>query len=68
MNAEILRLLWSVVSEVSPDRVAGLSDDALVSSLVYQINSRVCLSLEDQTAVRSYLSTRKPLIRDVLQP
>ena len=67
MNAEILRLLWSVVSEISPDKVIGLSDDALVSSLIHQINSRVCLSLEDQTAVRSYLATRKPLIRDVLQ-
>lgn len=67
MNAEILRLLWSIVSEVSPDKVMGLSDDALVSNLIHQINSRVCLSSDDQSAVRSYLSTRKPLIRDLLQ-
>ena len=67
MNAEILRLLWSIVSELSSDRILGLSDDDLVSSLIQQIDNRVCLTLEDQTAVRSYLSTRKPLIRDMLR-
>ncbi|MGF1521567.1 MAG: hypothetical protein ACFBSF_04520 [Leptolyngbyaceae cyanobacterium] len=67
MNAEILRLLWSIISEISPDRATGLSDDDLISSLIHHINNRVCLSLEDQTAVKSYLRTRKPLIRDVLQ-
>ncbi|MEL6383858.1 MAG: hypothetical protein AAFQ89_15665 [Cyanobacteria bacterium J06626_18] len=67
MNVEILRLLWSIVSEISPDRATGLSDDDLISSLIHNINNRVCLSREDQTAVRSYLSMRKPLIRDVLQ-
>lgn len=66
MNAEILRLLWSIVSEMSPDKVMGLSDDALISSLIHHINNRVCLSSEDQSAVRSYISTRRSLIRDLL--
>ena len=67
MNAEMLRLLWSVVVDVSLERVAGLSDDVLVGHLVHQINSRVCLSLEEQITIKSYLKTRKPLIREMLQ-
>ena len=67
MNAEMLRLLWSVVVDVSIERVAGLSDDVLVGHLFHQINSRVCLSLEEQITIKSYLRTRKPLIREMLQ-
>ena len=67
MNVETLRLLWSVVLEISPDEVAELSDDVLVRSLIFQVNSRICLSLEEQTAIRSYLSARKPLIFEMLQ-
>ncbi|MCG8363923.1 MAG: hypothetical protein MJA27_11405 [Pseudanabaenales cyanobacterium] len=67
MTIETLRLLWSLVLEISPDNVAELSDDVLVRSLFSQVNSRICLSLEEQTAVRSYLSARKPLICEMLQ-
>ncbi|MEL6385452.1 MAG: hypothetical protein AAFQ89_23910, partial [Cyanobacteria bacterium J06626_18] len=31
MNAEILRLLWSVILELSPNNVAELSDEAFIS-------------------------------------
>ncbi|MBE7379926.1 MAG: hypothetical protein F6J95_000765 [Leptolyngbya sp. SIO1E4] len=67
MSVETLRLLWSVVSETSPENVAGLSDEALIGSLLSRINSRLCLTLEDQTAVRSYLGSKRLLIREVIQ-
>ena len=67
MNVETLRLLWSVVLEISPDEAAELSDDVLVRNLLFQVNSRIYLSLEEQTAVRSYLRARKPLICQMLQ-
>lgn len=66
MNAEILRLLWSVILELSPNNVAELSDEALAGNLVARINSRLSLNREDQMAVRSYLKQRKLLIREMV--
>lgn len=66
MNAEILRLLWSVILELSPDNVAELSDEALAGNLVARINSRLCLNREDQMAVRLYLTRKKLLIREMV--
>ena len=66
MTVETLRLLWSVVLEIPPDNVAELSDEVLIRSLFSQINSRICLSQEEQTAVRSYISSRKPLICETI--
>ena len=67
MSNKVLRLFWSVVSEIPSDKFAELSDDALVGSLLFQMNSRLCLSRDDQTAVRSYFRTRGPLVREILQ-
>lgn len=67
MNTEVLRLLWSLVSTISPDNIAGLSNDVLVKKLLSHINSRVCLSLDEQIAVKSYLSAREPLVREIIQ-
>ncbi|MGF1524505.1 MAG: hypothetical protein ACFBSF_19455 [Leptolyngbyaceae cyanobacterium] len=67
MKAEILRLLWSMVLELSPDRVAELSDEALAGSLVARMNSRLCLNREDQMAVRSYLKRKRLLIREMVE-
>lgn len=67
MNTEVLRLLWSLVSTMSPDNIAGLSNDVLVKKLLSHINSRVYLSLDEQIAVKSYLSAREPLVREIIQ-
>lgn len=67
MNAANLRLLWAVVTDHSQNSFRGLSDEALVNSLVNQIHSRFCLSWEEQTAFSLYIRTRAPLIRELLQ-
>ncbi len=67
MSTKVLRLFWSVVSEIPSDKAAELSDDALIGSLLLQMNSRLCLSREEQTAVRSYFKTRGLLVREILQ-
>ena len=67
MNAQVLRLLWSVILEISTDKITGLSDDVLERSLLGMISSRCCLSQADQVSVKCYLKARKPLIREMLQ-
>ncbi len=67
MSTKVLRLFWSVVSEIPSDKAAELSDDALMGSLLFRMNSQLCLSIEEQTAVRSYFKTRGPLVREILQ-
>jgi hypothetical protein len=67
MTAETLRQLWTIVAELGAARtVSNLTDEALVSTVLGQINSRYCFTLEEQSAVKSYLSSHKPLIRDLL--
>ncbi len=66
MTVETLRLLWSVVLEIPPDIVSELPDEVLIRSLFSHINSRLSLSQEEQTAVRSYISARKPLICETI--
>ena len=67
MSVETLRLLWSVIAEISSDSTTSLSDEALFGSLLSKINNRLCLTPEDQTAIRLYLRSRKLLIREMLQ-
>ncbi len=67
MKAEILRLLWSVILELSPETVAELLDEALVGNLLARLSSRLCCSPADQTAVQSYLKNKQLLIREVVQ-
>lgn len=67
MNAEILRMLWSVILELSPDTVAELSDEALEGKLLARLGSRLDFNSEEQTTVRSYLKRKRLLIREVMQ-
>lgn len=66
MSTDILRLLWIIISEYSSNKIAGLSDDALVGGLVNQIHQYICLSSEEELKVRAYINTRRPLIREIL--
>ncbi|MEO0537911.1 MAG: hypothetical protein AAF215_29140 [Cyanobacteria bacterium P01_A01_bin.123] len=67
MDTGILRLLWSAVLEISPDTVAGLSDEVLTKRLIDKLRDRVCLSAEERAAVTSYIQNKKPLIIEVVQ-
>ena len=67
MNASTLRVLWSVVFETSPEIVANLPEAVFVGHLCEQIQSKVCLSSDEQSAMQSYLQTKRTLIIEMMQ-
>ncbi len=67
MDASTLRLLWSVVLENSPESIASLPDTLFVRHFLEQVQDRVCLSLDEQDAMQSYLHTRRTLILEMIQ-
>lgn len=66
MNTDSLRILWELVDRLSPDRVAGISYDVLVGGLLQQLDERLCLSPDEDSAVRLYLKTRELLVRELV--
>ncbi len=67
MDASTLRLLWSVVLENSPESVSNLPEALFVRHLLDQIQARVCLSTDQQSAMQSYIRTKRVLILDMIQ-
>ncbi len=67
MTADILRSFWSVVTGIPSEKALSLSDDSLATHLLDCINRQYTLSVEEQATVLDYLSSRKLLIREVLQ-
>lgn len=67
MDASTLRLLWSVVLENSPESISHLPEALLVRHLFEQIQARVCLSIDEQNAMQSYLQTKRALILEMIQ-
>ncbi|MEO0540435.1 MAG: hypothetical protein AAFZ80_06180 [Cyanobacteria bacterium P01_A01_bin.105] len=65
MNAKLLRILWSAVSETPPHVLIGVDDLALSRHLIGCIESRMHMSREESTEMHSYISARTPLIRDL---
>ena len=67
MTAELLRDFWSLV-EVSPaSMLLKLDDAALVRRLMQQINETRLLTHEENDHLTTYVRTRTPLIRDLVQ-
>ena len=67
MDASTLRLLWSVVLENSPENVSHLPEALFVRHLLEQMQARVCLSMDEQSAMQSYLQTKRTLILEMIQ-
>lgn len=67
MDASTLRLLWSVVLENSPESVSNLPEALFIRQVCEQIQSRVCLSPDEQNAMQSYLHAKRRLILEVMQ-
>ena len=67
MDASTLRLLWSVVLENSSESIASLPESLFVRHFLEQIQTRVCLSTDEQTAMKSYLQTKRVLILEMMQ-
>jgi len=64
VNAKLLRILWSAVSETPPHLLTGFDDVALSHHLLQCIELRMHMSREESTEMHSYISARTPLIRD----
>jgi hypothetical protein len=64
VDPSILRLLWSIVSNLRYQSILDLSDRELCDAIVRDIRSRVCLDSLQQGYLNDYLNTRTILIRD----
>ena len=67
MTAELLRDFWSLVEISQPSKLLKLDDADLVSRLVQQINETRLLTHEENDHLTTYVRTRTPLIRDLVQ-
>ena len=65
MNTDSLRMLWQAVNSLSPDSVASMTYEELTSSILEQLGKRQLLSADDWLDLRSYLSHKEHLIRDL---
>ncbi len=67
MNASTLRQLWSLISQMSHEALAHLSDSDLVGQLMTQLENKETLSQQEILLVRNYIGSRTLLIREIVQ-
>ncbi len=67
MTAELLRDFWSVVEVSQPSKLLKLNDADLVHQLMSQIDETRLLTHEEKDHLTTYVRTRTPLIRDLVQ-
>ena len=67
MDASTLRLLRSVDLENSPESVSNLPEGLFVRHLLEQVQARVCLTVDEQTAMQSYIQIKRDLILEMIQ-
>ena len=65
MDSSMLRLIWTVIEETRNREMETLTDKALIQQVVQQVTRRILLNPEETGAVRSYVSSRTTLIRDL---
>lgn len=67
INPSVLRLTWAAVEEIQSHDLLKLTDTALVRVILQQVAHKVLLDGEEAGALRKYISTRMPLIRDIAE-
>ena len=67
MTAELIRDFWSLVEVSQPSKLLRLNDADLVHQLMNQINETRLLTHEEKDNLTTYVRTRTPLIRDLVQ-
>ena len=65
MDTDSLRMLWQVVSSLSPDIASSMTYEELTSNLLEQMGQRRSLSTDDCLNLQSYLAHKESLIRDL---
>ncbi|MEM9803650.1 MAG: hypothetical protein AAF959_00095 [Cyanobacteria bacterium P01_D01_bin.56] len=66
MDTDSLRMLWQIISHLSPDSIISVAYEDLVADLVAQLNQQKPLSSEDWLNIHSYLLQKKMLIYELL--
>ncbi|MBD2433313.1 MAG: hypothetical protein C4323_14000 [Mastigocladus sp. ERB_26_2] len=65
MNASTLRQLWSLIENTQTNILLEVNDAELIQQLLRQLENQKLLSSEESKAIRAYISSRLPLIRDL---
>jgi hypothetical protein len=60
-----LRLLWTVIENIQPNIISGLSDVQLTRQVLYELQRLICLAPDESHILSEYLDTRTMLIRDL---
>jgi hypothetical protein len=63
INPTVLRLLWTVVSEINYQE--PLSDRELSQILLQKVGNQLILDAEETQNLGAYVSAKLPLIRDL---
>lgn len=67
MNSSTLRQIWLVIEETQTNILLGFNDAELIQQLLRQLENKMLLSSENNSAISAYISSRVPLIRDLAQ-
>jgi hypothetical protein len=63
INPTVLRLLWTVVSEINAQE--PLSDRELSQIVIQKVGNQLLLGAEAAKNLSAYVSAKLPLIRDI---
>lgn len=66
-SPSMLRLLWTVVENIQPNLISGLSDVQLIRQVLHELQRLVCLAPEESHILSEYLGDRTMLIRDLTE-
>ncbi|MBE9030270.1 hypothetical protein IQ266_11060 [filamentous cyanobacterium LEGE 11480] len=66
-NSSLLRLLWNLIESHAPF-LRSLNDEAIGLWLLETIQDQACINSDDTCALRTYVSERSCLIRDMVEP
>jgi len=67
MTPLMLRQFWAIVESTQAKVLLGLDDTHLVHWLLRQINADVAMNRNESCALRSYIHSKLPLIRDLAE-
>lgn len=67
MNSSTLRQIWLVIEETQTNILLGFNDAELIQQLLRELENKMLLSSENNSAISAYISSRVPLIRDLAQ-
>ncbi|MGD1853773.1 MAG: hypothetical protein ACFB2W_05925 [Leptolyngbyaceae cyanobacterium] len=65
MDTDSLRLLWRIISNLSPDSLMGMTHEELTQALLQQLGEQHPLGDHDWSNLTTYLRHKEHLIREL---